>query len=112
MIIAKRVLKLRREHDAEIEIPIRLYLPEQTTEHAWSCKFEIEWPDRTISVPVGGVDAIQTIFSALQIIGAFVYSSEYHESGNLFLEKPGSGYGFPVTPDLREMLIGDDAKYV
>jgi hypothetical protein len=112
MIIATRTLKLRRKEDIDLEVPIRLYLPEQSGERAWTSKFEIEWPDRTISVPVGGVDAVQTIFSALQIIGAFIYSSEYHESGDLFLETPGNGYGFPVTPDLRDMLIGDDAKFV
>ena len=112
MIIATRILKLRREGDTDIEVPIRLYLPEQTGERAWSCKFEIEWPDRTISVPAGGVDAVQTIFNALQIIGALIYSSEYHESGNLFYDTLGSGYGFPVAPDLRDMLVGDDAKYL
>jgi hypothetical protein len=112
MIMATRYLKLRSENEPEVEIPIRIYLPEQTGERAWSCKFEIEWPDRTTSMSAGGVDGTQALFIALQLIGTTIYASEYHESGNLFHDRPGSGYGFPVAPTMREMLIGDDAKYL
>lgn len=111
MIIATRILKLRRKQKADIEIPIRIYLPQQYGERAWSCTFEIEWPDRTIALPAGGVDSAQALYLALQMIGSTIYASEYHQSGDLFVETPGQGYGFPVAGSLRDMLIGNDAKY-
>ena len=39
-------------------------------------------------------------------------ASSYHDSGKLFVEKPGDGYGFPVAPTLRDLLQGDDLKYL
>jgi hypothetical protein len=48
----------------------------------------------------------------VQIIGAEIYSSNYHKSGNIFWDKPGNGYGFPVAPSIRDLLQGDDAKYL
>lgn len=46
------------------------------------------------------------------MIGAEIYSSDYHKSGDLFWETPGKGYGFPVAPSLRDLLQGDDATYL
>ena len=54
---------------------------------------------------------MQALVLALQVIGAEVYSSSYHEAGTLYLQDPGKGYGFPVAPTLRDLLIGDDAKF-
>ncbi len=112
MILATRNLKLRSDNGSEVEIPICIYLPEQTGDRAWSCKFEIEWPDYTSSLSAGGVDGMQALVLALQLIGTTIYASEYHGSGNLFYDRPGSGYGFPIAPPMRDMLIGDDAKYL
>jgi hypothetical protein len=61
---------------------------------------------------VGGFDSAQALVLALQTIGAEIYSSTYHKSGQLFTDKPGNGYGFPVVPTLRDLLQGDDAKYL
>jgi hypothetical protein len=51
---------------------------------------------------------MQAVLLALQMIGAVLYTSDYHKSGKLFWEKPGRGYGFPVPSNLQDMLIGDD----
>ena len=59
-----------------------------------------------------GLDSTQAIVIALQMIGAEIYTSNYHKSGKLFWETPGKGYGFPIAPNLRDLLIGDDAKYL
>jgi hypothetical protein len=32
--------------------------------------------------------------------------------GNLFWDKPGNGYGFPVVSSLRDLLVGEDAIYM
>jgi len=61
---------------------------------------------------IGGFDSMQALVLALQTIGAEIYSSNYHKVGNLFFDKPRSGYGFPVVPTLRDLLQGADAKYL
>jgi hypothetical protein len=59
----------------------------------------------------GGVDDVQAIAIALQMIGAFLYASDHHASGKLVWLEAGKGYGFPVPNNLRDMLIGDDKKF-
>lgn len=55
---------------------------------------------------------MQALICALQIIGAEIYSSNYHKAGQLQWGTPGKGYGFPVVPTCRDLLQGDDAKYL
>jgi hypothetical protein len=45
------------------------------------------------------------------MIGAHLYFSDYHKTGCLYFEKQGSGYGFPVPKNARDMLIGDDRTF-
>jgi hypothetical protein len=61
---------------------------------------------------MGGADSVQALVAELYAIGAEIYSSSYHKEGRLYLDKPGEGYGFPVVPTLRDLLQGDDAKYL
>lgn len=110
MVIATRVLKLRRP-TGDIEIPIRIFAPVREAA-SWSCKFEVDWPDGTLTMAAGGVDAVQALHLALQLIGAQIYASDHHASGNLMWEAPGKGYGFPVTNSLRDVLIGDDKRFM
>lgn len=110
MEIASRTLTLRNGAD-DISIPIRIFAPKEAQPRAWSCHYEIDWPDDKESREAWGCDAIQALFLTLQAIGTDIYTSTYHKSGNLFFESPGRGYGFPVPADLRQFLIGDDAKY-
>lgn len=58
-----------------------------------------------------GVDSVQAILLAFQMIGAEVYTSGHHKSGRLMFDEPGQGYGFPVADSLRHLLIGNDRKY-
>jgi hypothetical protein len=109
MLIASRVFTLR-DLDAEIEIPIRIFAPERAGD-AWSCRYEIDWPEGTQAMAAGGTDSVQALIIALQMIGADIYSSSYHKSGKLALDARGKGYGFPVVSSLRGLLEGDDAKY-
>lgn len=110
MKIAERILKIRNA-DGESEIPVSIFIPEQDSDGAWFCAYEIGWPDGTRHFRAGGIDSAQALISAVQMISAQIYTSKYHESGQLYWEKLGSGYGFPVMSSLRDMLIGDDAKY-
>jgi hypothetical protein len=109
MVIATRMLKLRRAA-GHIDIPIRIFAPKPLGD-SWMCRFEIDWPDEMIALDAGGVDAVQAIELALRMIGASIYSSDHHESGNLIWEAPGQGYGFPVANSIRDLLVGEDKKY-
>jgi hypothetical protein len=109
MVIASRTLKLRQGQN-EVDVRVRVYAPKSEGVD-WTCAFEIDWPDRTRQGQAGGLDAVQALFLALQMIGIEIYTSEYHEAGVLRWDKPGRGYGFPVTANVRDLLIGDDANY-
>jgi len=110
MQIAARTLTLR-DGDADTEIPIRLYAPQQQSARSWSCCYEIGWPEGDNSREVWGADSFQALVLTLQAIGTDIYTSSYHKSGALFFDAPGRGYGFPVPINQRDLLIGDDAKY-
>ena len=111
MLIANRILTLRSGNN-KIEIPIRVFTPEKSTDGSWFCRYEIDWPNEQHRVAIGGFDSMQALFLALQAIGAEIYSSNYHKAGQLHWEAPGKGYGFPVVPTYRDLLQGDDVKYL
>lgn len=110
MVIAKRVLKLRGRQ-GDVEIPILIFSP-QRENGDWSCQIEIGWPDEKLTRIAVGVDAVQALELALKMIGAQIYSSSHHESGVLEWLEPGKGYGFPVPNGIRDLLVGDDKKYL
>jgi hypothetical protein len=111
MLIARRELTLRTSGE-DIKIPIRIFAPEKESSGAWGCRFEIDWPEKKSDKTIFGFDSIQALVLALQTIGAEVYTSNYHNAGQLFFDKPGTGYGFPVVPTFRDLLQGGDAKYL
>ncbi len=76
------------------------------------CEYEIDWPEGTRKFAAHGLDSVQALELALKMIGSEIYTSEYHKSKMLSWEKPGRGYGFPVARNMRDLLEGDDAKYL
>ena|SRR5438128_729770 len=109
-MIAERLLQLNDRHGTA-DVPVRVFAPQQDV-RSWSCRYEILWPDGKRTADAHGVDSTQALLLALQMIGAELYTSDHHKAGCLMWNKPGHGYGFPVTPNLRDQLIGDDAKYL
>lgn len=115
MSIANRILYLQQgQHD--VEVPVRIFAPEADG-NAWRCRYEIDWPGETHRSAVVGFDSMQALTLALQIIGTELYTSDFHESGLLSWDSPRKsnsrkGYGFPVPTSLRDLLEGDDAKYL
>ena len=109
MIIATRTLKLRAE-SGSVDVPIRIFAPEPAHVDC-VCRFEIGWPEGKFEAFAGGVDDIQALLLAHQMIGALLYTSDHHESGHLSWLEPGRGYGFPVPHSIRDLLIGDDERY-
>jgi hypothetical protein len=109
VIIAQRMLVLLNKSQP-IEIPIRIHAPERAKVD-WICRFEIGWPGGTAERWGAGSDAVQALLIALQMIGAEIYASDHHRSGELSWFAPGRGYGFPVSGNIRDLLVGDDAEY-
>lgn len=110
MVIANRVLKLRqKERDAEVAVRV---LAPRREDKQWSCEYEIDWPDGTRKGTSHGFDSVQALLLALNMVGSELYTSDYHKAGNLASSDSWKGYGFPVPNNIRDLLIGDDAKYL
>lgn len=110
MIIAIRSFFLK-DSNRETEIPVRIHAPEES-KSSWMCRFDIGWPEGKVERWGTGVDAVQALVMALQMIGVEVYASHYHEAGRLRWLEDGGGYGFPVSNNARDLLAGDDRKYL
>ncbi len=93
--------------DAVLPVAIRLDAP-RPADRSWSCAYEIGWPEGPRRSVAHGADALQALVLALQKIGTELYTSAHHRSGALSGSSPGGGYGFPVPPNLRDLLAGDD----
>ena len=106
MLIAHRCLTISGQ-SGDIEVPVRLFQPEEN-DSGWICRYEIDWPSRKKAHWAGGIDSIQAMILALQMIGAEIYTSGYHRSGALRWSEQTHGYGFPVARNIRDLLIGDD----
>ena len=109
MIIATRILTLNKKGGQKVAI--RLYKPEPAKVD-WICRFEIDWPEGKGERWGTGVDAVQALVAALQMIGSELYASEQNRSGKLGWLAPGHGFGFPVPNTIRDLLVGDDKKYL
>ena len=109
MIIATRDLVLRDQARA-INILVRISAPEKAKVD-WICRFDIGWPEGKIERWGTGVDAVQSLLFALQMIGAELDASSEHKSGRLEWLEPDRGYGFPVPDNIRNLLVGDDSRF-
>jgi hypothetical protein len=109
MIIATRTLSLN-DPDGRVSVPIHIHAPEPK-DRSWTCCYEIHWPHGAWVHEAVGLDAVQALLIAHQLIGTTIYTSPYHQSGRLVWTRPGEGYGFPVPSNIQELLVGDDRKY-
>jgi hypothetical protein len=110
MLIAERHLEIAEADGTVTKVPVCLFSPEGSNKQ-WSCRYTIGWPDGTYSGAGYGVDQFQAIILTLQKIGTDIYFSDYHKTGRLYFEKQGSGYGFPVPKNARDILVGDDKRF-
>lgn len=106
MLIMTHILHLNGPSD-NVPIEIRLYQP-HLTDGSWTCSFEIDWPESRMVRYGVGEDALQALVITLQMIGAQIYTSPYHEDGSLRAYDKEDGYGFPGPNNLRDLLIGVD----
>ena len=108
MLIADRTLKIRRP-EGDRQVIVRLFAPERCL-HDWRCQYEIEWPDGPARFAAHGIDSIQALVLALQMISGELYASKPHRLGRLQWNSSGDGYGFPPPPNIRDELTGEDRR--
>ncbi len=106
MLIVSHALSLKTGDTVSV-VAIRIYQPERS-ETFWVCRYEIDWPEGLRAFKSSGIDALQSLVLALQMIGAEIYSSAYHREGRLRAYGAEAGYGFPVAKSLRDLLVGTD----
>lgn len=111
MIITQRLLTLR-DGGTDIPVAVDIHAPVRLSDTEWRCNYAIGWPDDKAERWSSGVDAVQALQLAMMMIGAELYASDHHRDGRLFWDRPGNGYGFPVGNNIRDLLVGDDRKYL
>jgi hypothetical protein len=107
MVILQRNLKTAAG-GTNIDIPVKLYLPVQDQGGDFRCDYEIGWPAETRKYQAYGVDSIQSVLLALQMIAIELYTSDLHKSKQLMWLEPGDGYGFPLSKGERGLYEGAD----
>jgi hypothetical protein len=106
----RRMLTLRLP-SGDQPVEVRIHSPRQL-DIDYECQVEIHWPGQIWRGSMIGVDECQAVFLALQLVGIRLYNSDHHNAGRLIWLEPGQGYGFPVTNNVRHLLVGDDAIYL
>jgi hypothetical protein len=105
-VILNRTLIIETE-SGEKEVQINFYLPTQQQED-WECEYEICWPAGVRRFKAHGIDSVQSLSHALQMVGAELYTSDVHRSGKLTWLERGAGYGFQLPRTIRDLYEGDD----
>ncbi len=99
------------ENGRRTEVTVRLFRPEpDPDESTYRCRFLVEWPSKTQDLYACGVDAIQALLLALQMLGATIYTSQAVKEGRLVWHEPGGGFGLPVSRNIEDVLQGDDRR--
>jgi len=107
-VVASRILMMGTD-GGDVEVPVTIYRPVDKADH-WRCEYEIGWPDRRKNFAAHGIDAVQALLLAAQMVGVELYSSEAHEAGRLKWDEPGGGYGFPLSYGVRDLYQGRDRQ--
>ena len=109
-MIAERHLTINRlgQH---ISFDVRIFIPVEQN-GAWSCRYEIAWPNHPRVSEVYGIDSMQALLHAMQAIGSELYTSDEHVQGLLRWTGEIGGYGFPVPRIVRDLLKDHDAEYL
>ena len=103
---ARRALRGKTDK-GDVEIAVTIFAP--TADGAnWSCVYEIEWPDLTRRNTALGVDPMQALILAQQLVGAGLYAARPGQIQTLDWLADDGSLGFPLPPSLRGFARGDD----
>ena len=103
----KRQLTLLREGQP-FPMCVDIAAPTRCEDHAWECRYALHWPGDTREGAAYGIDAVQALTLALNIVAAHLYTSDFHKERRLFWESLGDGYGFPLPANIRDLGEGAD----
>lgn len=106
----QRGLKLS-DRGSVLNVTVDIVWPEQRGS-SWFADWCVTWPDRRSRGSTGGIDGIQALLGALMAVGVNLNCSAEHDAKRLSWIDDWLGYGFPVPGNLRDALIGDDARYL
>ena len=86
------------------KVVVRLHAPERSKRGPdWSCTFEVGEPIN-YQLAVEGVSSLQALALALQMLAAFLYSSEHYEKGELGAFGEFGGYlGIPAPKECLDL---------
>lgn len=107
MLIAERRLEILDGKNRHA-VDIRIFQPQKVADHEWRCEYEIGWPNAARRFAGHGIDSVQALNIALQMVGTEIYTSTYHRAGKLHYDRLPGGYGFPVAANCRDLLEGYD----
>jgi hypothetical protein len=111
MIVASRLLTLTTDQ-GDVDFEVRFQMPERNPDgNDFVCRVTIDWPGAPWRERAGGVDSCHALRMAHVLVGIRLYMSEAHAAGKLKWMEPGIGYGFPVPPNMRDMLVGHDREF-
>jgi hypothetical protein len=91
--------------EGSFPVEVRIFVPEKGPMD-WSCRYEIGWPGRTRVFRAYGIDSAQALVLATFMIGAELYCSPYHASGQLTRDGKAGNYGFPLSSGVRDDFDG------
>jgi len=111
MVIASRVLTLRNGND-ETEIPIRVLAPECEKPGVWGCRYEVDWPEGTHAMTVWGFRFRAGSRPRPENDWRRDLHEQLSQGRQLVLGRARKRLRLPVVPTLRDLLQGDDLKYL
>src|SRR4029078_10732195 len=94
-VILNRSLQIETA-GGEKQVPVTFYRPTQR-EDDWECEYEICWPSGATRFKAHGIDSVQSLLLALQMVGAELYTSDAHRSGKLMWLERGAGCVAPSS---------------
>lgn len=116
MVIGTRALTAICKSGEHKPVVLQVEAPVQEA-GIWRCWYEIRWPEDGWPAHVTrsfayGDDPLGAVQMGLMKLGADLHFSSYHREGTLFWTEGQIGYGVIVPKDARDLLRGEDARYL
>jgi hypothetical protein len=107
-VVAERVLIL--DSDTKVIARIGLpYTPAEFPNESW-CPWQIDGLGSAVVRRTIGIDSVQALWLAFQIVGSELYACDEYRSGRLvaFPGKPLGDLGFPTFAETQDLLPKGD----
>ena len=101
-VIAERRLILDLDETVTVRVGLP-FTPEEHPNESW-CPYQIEGLGRCKVRHAIGIDAFQSLWLALLMIGSTLYASEEYKAGRLHSFPDSPDLGLPVFDDLRDLV--------